>query len=159
MVENDQLVYYQGKTVRLENQLRWLQVLILVAGGIGTLLAALSFELWITVTTALATAFTSYLAYQQTEQTLVQYNQTAADLENLQSWWTKLTPAERRNPQNIDRLVEFTEKALESEMIGWGQRMEDALEKLRAPEAKTETPDAAPTTLVETKNKPGGAQA
>ena len=152
----NQLAYYQGKTVRLERQLRWLQVLILVAGGIGTLLAALSFELWITLTTALATAFTSYLAYQQTEQTLVQYNQTAADLENLQSWWTKLTPAERRNPQNIDRLVEFTEKALESEMIGWGQRMEDALEKLRAPDAKTEVQDETQTTRIAAEKKASG---
>lgn len=143
---DDQLAYFQSKTVSLERQLRWLQILILVAGAVGTLLAAIHLELWIAVTTSLATAFTSFLAYQQTEQTLVQYNQTVTDLENLKSWWTKLTPAERRDAQNVDRLIEFTEKALEAEMVGWGQRMEDALEKLRAPGAKPDSQDFGDST-------------
>ena len=155
---DDQLGYYQKKTVVLERQLRWLQVLILVAGGIGTLLAALNYEIWITLTTAFATAFTSYLAYQQTEQTLVQYNQTAADLENLKSWWTKLTPAERRNLQNVDRLVEFTEKALDTEMVGWGQRMEDALAKLKTVGAKPEGEDEPEAAAARPEPEAGAAE-
>ena len=145
---DDQLSYFQSKTVTLERQLRWLQILILVAGAVGTLLAAIHLELWIAVTTSMATAFASFLAYQQTEQTLVQYNQTVTDLENVKSWWTKLTPAERRDAQNMDRLIDFTEKTLEAQMAGWGQRMEDALEKLRAPGAKADPQDYGDSTQI-----------
>ena len=54
------------------------------------------------------------------------------------TWWTKLSPAAKRNPKNIDQLVEVTEKVLETELSGWVQRMENALEQLKAEEEKSE---------------------
>src|SRR5439155_11185375 len=71
----DQLKYYSGKTPKLETQVKYMQVAILVAGGAGTLLAALYAELWVALTTALATALTTSLGYRQLEETLVRYNQ------------------------------------------------------------------------------------
>ena len=115
-----------------------MQVAILVAGGAGTLLAALYAELWVALTTALATALTTSLGYRQLEETLVRYNQSAADLANVRDWWTKLSPAAKRNPKNIDQLVEVTEKVLETELSGWVQRMENALAQLKAEEEKGE---------------------
>src|SRR5207249_5588765 len=61
----DQLNYYSGKTPKLEKQVKQMQVAILVAGGAGTLLAALYAELWVALTTALATALTTSLGYRQ----------------------------------------------------------------------------------------------
>ena len=134
----DQLKYYAGKTPKLEKQIKQMQVAILVAGGAGTLLAAVGAQLWVALTTALATALTTSLASRQLDETLVRYNQSAADLANVRDWWTKLSPAAKRNPKNIDQLVEVTEKVLETELSGWVQRMENALAQLKAEEEKGE---------------------
>ena len=134
----DQLNYYSNKTPKLETQVKQMQVAILIAGGAGTLLAALYAELWVALTTALATALTTSLGYRQLDETLVRYNQSAADLANVRDWWTKLSPAAKRNPKNIDQLVEVTEKVLETELSGWVQRMENALAQLKAEEEKGE---------------------
>ena len=130
----DQLNYYSNKTPKLETQIKQMQVAILVAGGVGTLLAAVGAELWVALTTALATALTTSIASRQLDETLVRYNQSAADLANVRDWWTKLSPASKRNPKNIDQLVEVTEKVLETELSGWVQRMENALAQLKAEE-------------------------
>ena len=132
----DQLNYYSNKTPKLETHVKQMQVAILVAGGAGTLLAAVHAELWVALTTALATALTTSLASRQLEETLVRYNQSSADLANVRDWWTKLSPAAKRSAKNIDQLVEVTEKVLETELSGWVQRMENALAQLKAEEEK-----------------------
>jgi hypothetical protein len=136
----DQLNYYSNKTPKLEKQMKRMQVAILVAGGAGTLLAAVGAQLWVALTTALATALTASIASRQLDETLVRYNQSAADLANVRDWWTKLSPAAKRNPKNIDQLVEVTEKVLETELSGWVQRMENALAQLKVEEQKDEGP-------------------
>jgi len=134
----DQLNYYSNRTPKLERQIKHMQIAILVAGGVGTLLAAVGAQLWVALTTALATALTTSLALRQLDETLVRYNQSATDLANVRDWWTKLSPAAKRNSKNIDQLVEVTEKVLETELSGWVQRMEDALAQLKAEEEKSE---------------------
>ena len=140
----DQLAYFSIKAPKLAQTTQRMQVAILVAGGVGTLLAAFGVELWIALTTALATALTSSVASSQSEETLVRYNQSAADLANVKQWWTKLSPAARRNPKNIDQLVEVTEKVLETELSGWVQRMENALAQLKVEEEKGDGKDKPP---------------
>jgi hypothetical protein len=140
----DQLSYYAGKTTRLERDLRIFGGLVLIGGAAGTVLAAVKQELWIGLTTALATAFTTYLKTWQVEETLIIYNQCAADLKNLRMWWEALPPAGQRDPANINRLLELTEKILETETAGWAQRMSDVLADLH--KAETEAAGAKPGT-------------
>ncbi len=128
----DQLNYYRGRTTRLERQLKRLQWLICLSGGAGTLLAAVGLELWMALTTALVTTFTTYLEYQQVENTLMTYNQSATDLANVRGWWMALSAEERADPKNVDKLVGHTEKILQGERVGWAQQMQDALAELRA---------------------------
>lgn len=146
----DQLAFYRRKTVTLEAQLQRLQYAVLGAGAAGTLLAALgdSWVIWITLTTALGAAFMSFLSYRQVETTLVGYNQTATDLDNLLSWWTSLQPEEQSLRDNVEALASHTEQVLSDELAGWTQRMTDALEKLRPKDDGGEpaAPVAAPTT-------------
>ena len=146
----DQLAFYRRKTVTLEAQLQRLQYAVLGAGAAGTLLAALgdSWVIWITLTTALGAAFMSFLSYRQTETTLVGYNQTATDLDNLLSWWTSLQPEEQSLRDNVEALASHTEQVLSDELAGWTQRMTDALEKLRPKDDSNEpaAPVAAPAT-------------
>ena len=128
---NDQLNYYKQKTVELEKKLKWLQWSILIIGGLGTLLAALGYTLWVALTTAAVAALTTYLGYRRVDTTLMKYNQAATDLTNAQAWWTALPAEEQADQRNIDGLVEHTESVLESELDGWVQQMKDALADLR----------------------------
>ncbi len=133
---DDQLAFYQDRTGSKERELREYQIAILVAGGVGTFLAAVGLDLWVALTTALAAAFTTYLQYRQTENTLMQYNQTATNLMNVKGWWTALTAEQQADQENVDRLVEVTERILETETYGWVQQMQDALAELRGEEPK-----------------------
>lgn len=128
----DQLAYYRGKTVRLEKQLKQLQWIIYLAGGAGTFLAAIGFELWIALTTALGTAFITYMEYQKVEEKLMRYNQTATDLDNIERWWVALSAEEQAYPENLDKLVGQTETSIHSEHAAWVQDMQDAMAELRA---------------------------
>jgi hypothetical protein len=127
----DELSFYEKKTGEKELELQLLQWLILLAGGVGTFLAAVGAELWVALTTALATAFTTFLAYRQVEMTLTQYNQAKTNLEGVRDWWMALAAEEQSDQKNIDLLVDHTEKVLESELTGWVQQMQDALAELR----------------------------
>ena len=136
----DQIDYFVGKTVTLYRQLKQLQLWILIVGGLGTFLAAINLEVWVALTTALATAFTNKLEIDQVENSLVQYNIALANLRNVQTWWKGLTPWEKARPKNIDLLVDRSERALERETAGWVQQMQSTLDKLTE---KEKTPDPA----------------
>jgi SLOG in TRPM, prokaryote/SMODS and SLOG-associating 2TM effector domain 1/Protein of unknown function (DUF4231) len=131
---DDQLTYYEKTTARHERLLRWLRLLIIGSGAVGTFLAAIQLELWIALTTSLAGAFTAYLEARQVRTSLVLYNQAAADLKTIRGWWKSL-PAEAQAVQdNIDNLVRSAERILKAEMTGWVQEMQDALVQLRQDE-------------------------
>ena len=135
----DQLTYYRRKTADLESQLHRLQWIIYLAGAAGTLLVALEFELWIALTTTVATGLTTFLQYQKVEEKLMRYNQTATDLMNVQNWWLALSAEEQANPANIDKLVGQTETTIHSEHATWVQEMQDALAEMRAEQTKDES--------------------
>lgn len=132
----DQLSYYRRKTAKLENQLHRLQWIIYLAGAAGTLLVALELELWIALTTTIATSLTTFLQYQKVEEKLMRYNQTATDLMNVQNWWMALSAEEQANPDKIDKLVGQTETTIHSEHATWVQEMQDALAEIRAEQTK-----------------------
>ena len=122
---------------KLAKKLRYFQWLIYASGGIGTLLAAMGFELWIALTTALAGSFTTYLQFKQTEATLINHNQTAADLSNIKDWWIALSVDEQNKSINLDRLVAFTENTSKQEHVGWVQQMQDMLDELKEEQSTT----------------------
>ena len=132
----DQLSYYRRKTNNLKKELKRWQWLIYIFGGIGTFLAAIGLELWITLTTALVAAFMTVLQYKQIENSLTQYNQTATYLANVKLWWTALSDEDKGKSENKIKLVENTEKILGKELTGWIQNMEDALSELKANQEK-----------------------
>jgi hypothetical protein len=127
----DQLNYYTNKVKKLEKKLNKLQWSIYVIGGLGTFLAAAGLELWIALTTALVTAFTTYMEYQQIENTLIKYNQAATDLFSVRTWWIALSETEQAKQYNIDRLVGQTEQTLQSEFKGWLKEMQETLADLK----------------------------
>jgi hypothetical protein len=136
-----QINYFTGKSQILERQLKIFSWLGYLAGAVGTFLVAINQQLWLPLTTALVTAVATYLGYRQTESTLIKYNQTASDLNNVRAWWNALSAEEQANQTNIDSLVQNTEQVLQSEMDGWVQQMQNALDNLRKPEDKSAEAD------------------
>jgi SMODS and SLOG-associating 2TM effector domain 1 len=94
------------------------------------LLAAIQLELWLPLATALGAAFALYLEYMQVANTLSRYNQTATSLEDVKQWWMAEPESEKQQPESFSKLVEATEKILESEQESWVQNMHNALDKL-----------------------------
>lgn len=134
----DQITYYEKKTAGLEQQLRRSQWLIYVFGGVGTLLAAISLELWVALTTALVATATTFLESEQTENTLKKYNQAKTKLKQVAGWWGALSPQERASQAGIDQLVAETETALQTEHAGWVLQMQEAISHFRPSEQSTD---------------------
>lgn len=135
----DQTDYFQAKTGKLAAQLTAMQVLIYIVGGAGTFLAAIKLDIWVALATAVITALTTKLQGDQVETSLVQYNQARASLKNIEAWWKALSSWEKGRRNNIDLLVDQTEKALEAETAGWVQQMQSALDKLTEKEPQVNT--------------------
>lgn len=130
----DQLSYFRGKTNTLTTEKTRYYWLIFIAGGVGTLLAALGAEPLVALTAALAAAFASYLEYRQTEYTLVKYNQALSNLDNTRNLWMGLS--EEKREKSFNELVYTTEQILETENVGWVRQMHDALASLREKQTK-----------------------
>ena len=134
----DQLNYFKKTALKLERQLKLFQYVIFIVGGLGTFLSAIDKQVWIALTTAVASALTNYLGYRQIESSLTKYNQAATDLDNVKAWWTALRADDQAKQENVDTLVKHTELVLESELDGWVQQMQNALEDLRKSQVKTQ---------------------
>ena len=126
---DDQLNFFRQRSRKLERRARRLRWLMYIAGGAGTLLAAANFELWVALTTTIFTTCVTYLEYEQIETTLRKYNIVAMLLENIKNWWTSLTPQEKEQQENKDRLVYKTESALREEGTGWMSLLQDAVSR------------------------------
>jgi hypothetical protein len=129
---DDQIRYYRRRTAQLDRKLRLTQWATLGFGGLATLLAAFSAQVWVPLATAAATALTAYVEYQQVGPTLAKYNQALASLVGIQTWWATLSASERAEPRNKEDLVGSTEEILAAELTGWVRQMQDALDKRRA---------------------------
>ena len=150
----DQLSYYSLKTGKLDKDLRKWQTWIILYGAMGTLLVATGAEFWLPLTAAIVAALTAYLEYQQTEQTLVKYNQTLNNLVNLKAWWVSLPDEEKKKSNNIFYLVEHTEQILGTEQSGWVREMQSTMQRQR--ERESELFSNAPNLVPDSKGNGAG---
>lgn len=127
---DDQRLWYRRKAAELDGKLKIYQSLVIIASAIGALLAAIGVELWLPLAIAVGAAFGLYLEYMQVVNTMTQYNQAAANLEDVKQWWTALPESEKHLPESFNKLVEAIEKILESEHQSWVKNMLNALDQL-----------------------------
>lgn len=132
----DQLHFYQSKVVKYGKKIRQLNWRIILFGALGTALAAFGFEIWIAATTTIVGAISTYLEYNQYENTLIGYNQANRDLESIRMWWRATPEIEKQDHSTYERLVQNAENVLSNEHGGWIQNMKDALEKLAEEDEK-----------------------
>lgn len=143
---DEQLGYYQRRIDRLDRRAQQLQWLVIITSGMGTVLAAMGAELWVALTTALVTAISAWLGYQQAGIQLVKYHQSATDLENIKAWWSALSFEEQGLNHNIENLVDSTELVLQAEVMGWEQEMRDEMSRLQAQRDKDSREATRPET-------------
>ncbi len=132
---DNQIKYLVNKVATLYKQLKFLERWVLLVGGAGTFLAAIRMDVWVALTTAIATAVTTKLQTDQVDNSIVQYNIALTNLRNIESWWKGLSPWEKTRRRNIDLLVDQTETTLERETAGWIQQMQSELDKLTEKQA------------------------
>ena len=156
----DQLKWYRRKTLDLDKKWQLWQWWIYLLGGVGTFLAAMKFDVWIAVTNAIAASILSFLEFRRLDSTLIGYNQTATNLENILWWWYALTPEAKADKKNVEKLVESSERVIRSETTGWVQEMKDAMadlyktdEERLAKEAKEVSNDGQVLKTVEIETK------
>ena len=140
-----QIKYYTETAGKLERRARLLRVLAIAFGAVGTFLAAVTLEIWVAVTTSLVGIFTTIVESRQLETSVTFYNQAAADLTSIRSWWRALPEPEREAQATIDRLVERAERIMRAEHIGWVQEMQDAMTQFRLEQATDEASAKAPS--------------
>ena len=126
----DQLAYFHGRIDRLDRRRTVAQLLAIGAGGVGAILAAAGFEIWIGLTTAIGGAAVAYLAYLQVDATIVAYNQSATRLASLQREWSARRETDH-DPARFEDLVRRGEDVLTTELGGWVQQMNEALRDLQ----------------------------
>ncbi len=142
---DDQVTFYRDGVRIRERRVRALRWLMLGFGGLGTFLAVVGLQLWVAVAVGLVGALTTYLEAMQLESTIMLYNQAATNLEAIKAWWAALPPDEQVRRQNVDRLVERSERVMHGEHAGWVQEMQDAMTKLHLEEIDEAPADDAPT--------------
>jgi C1A family cysteine protease len=88
----------------------------------------------VALTAALSAACAAYLEYRQTEYRLIHYNQTVSSLISAKHLWMGLP--KDKHTANFDQFVKTIESILETENMGWVQKMKDALAALHASQEK-----------------------
>jgi hypothetical protein len=129
-----QIKYYTDTAAKLVWKARAYRVIAIVFGGLGTFLAAVGLQIWVAVSTSVVAIFTTLVESRQLETSATFYNQAAADLMSIRSWWNALPEADRESQATIDRLVERSERILRAEHAGWVQEMQDAMTQFRLEE-------------------------
>jgi len=164
----DQFNWYRRKAKIYDRDYQILQTYVYFFGGLGTLLAAIGFQNWVAVSTALATSLAGYLEYKRVEATLVGYNQAADALYDIRAWWYSLSADDQEKPVNFEKLVASTEETIRSEHTSWLQDMQDRLANLygdvgdedeQDSEPEEDTPKVEPMVPKPARVEPGPAEA
>ncbi len=125
----DQLRYYRDRLRAYDLRRRILQGIAVAASSAGALVAAAGGQLWVALTSAIAAAPLAYLAHLQVERTIVTYNQSVAQLDDVLRRWHAREPR-ARTAQAFAALVEMTEAILTAEHGTWVEEMTEAMHHL-----------------------------
>ena len=80
---------------------------------------------------------TGWAEFRAISKKLQRYNFVARNLQSLRLWWTRLTPVDRADLQNVDRLVSSTEDIVLQEFSQWQAGARRSEEMLQAAEEES----------------------
>jgi hypothetical protein len=117
----DQLNWHNKKTLRYQRERKRLQVLIIVAGGAGSLLAAWplgsSLGLWVALTSSVTAGFLSWQQLRNLDSIIKNFSKVVNELRIIHNHWMNLSDVERTDS-------EFFKMVFHTENILWSQNSE-----------------------------------
>lgn len=133
----DQLAWHVRKVQQFEVERTRLQVYILVAGGLGTLLAAWGggLSIWVAVTASLGAALIGWQELRNLDPTIKNYSKVITELMIIHDHWNALEPEERSDAE-VFQMVKSTEDVLWSQNIEYIKSMQEVLAKETLEEAE-----------------------
>ena len=127
----DQQEYYQRNMRYWTRLARTLQISVHGLSAFGSIVAIAGGEMWVVLTTSLVTAVVGFQEYRRLNMMISIYNQAAMDLGSIRMWWFALPDKEKKDAENIEKLVNKTEMVLRIEHADWMQEIRDALTELQ----------------------------
>jgi hypothetical protein len=141
-------------TLRLEDQLNWhtrkieghqkqrqrFIILILVAGGVGSLLASIDFILsgiavWVALATAISSAITNWKELLGLDMIVSNYSKVILELNILRDHWLSLEPHEQTQ-QEFFKTVRATENLLWGQQTRFTSAMRESMDEAEAEQQK-----------------------
>jgi hypothetical protein len=124
----DQVAYHERKIKQYQVERVRLQVLILLAGAAGAVLAALggAFSLWVALTASLAAAFIGWQELRNLDSIIRNYSKVIMELNIIHDHWSNLGPQER-TPAEFYKMVNSAEEILWSQNVEYIKSMQEAL--------------------------------
>ncbi len=126
-----QLAWHLNKVNQFQSERTRLQIFILVAGGAGSLLAALGgpFSLWVALTASLTTALIGWQELRNLDYTLKNYSKVVVELMAIYDHWENLD-ANGRTDAEFYAMVRNTEDLLWTQNVEYIKAMQSALSKV-----------------------------
>ena len=124
-----QLAWHMKKVNSFQNERVRLQIFLLVAGGLGALLAALEFNLWVTLTASIASALIGWQELRNLDARLKNYSKVVVELMAIYDHWENLNASERTEDE-FHQMVENTEDLLWSQNVEYIKAMQETLSKV-----------------------------
>eukprot|EP00741_Cyanophora_paradoxa_P000277 tig00000403_g268.t1 len=109
---------FRKESKELSLWLKFLQIVSYLVGGLGAVLGALNFRIWIALTTGAVSVLTAFQELEKLEMRLMRMNMAITELNNLLVWWAALGRGDKLKRANVDKLVLQAEAAILSE-VGW----------------------------------------
>ncbi len=131
-----QIDWHTQKMVAFEKNRNILLALIFVAGGAGTILAAVGLNIMVALTASLAAAFTAWTELRRYDDLIKNYSKVALELKSIRDDWLTLKPEQQTEPRFF-QLVEATEGVLWSQHQQFISTMRQGLAALQAPDGDT----------------------
>ncbi len=131
----EQLDWHVGKLNKIQKERIRLQVLILLAGGVGSFLAAMggALSLWVALATAVTTAMLGWQEIRNLDMTVRNYSKVIIDLTAISDHWNRLEENEKTEKEYY-RMVRDTETVLWTQNTEYVKSMQEAFQSARLEE-------------------------
>ncbi len=133
----DQLAWHIKKIQTLQTERKRIQILILLFGGLGALLAALGpgFSIWVALTSSLVGAYVGWEELRGLDLRVTNYSRVILELNLIRDTWLTLDEREKTGEEAI-KLIRGTEKILWTQHSQFLKAMQEEFAEAEGKEAE-----------------------
>jgi hypothetical protein len=126
-----QLDWHNGRIQRRRRERRLMTIAILVAGGVGALLAALGgfLAIWVAITASITAALLGWQELKKVDETIKNYSKVVLELNIIHDHWQGLE-VEERTQQEFEKMVLGCERVLWTQNREFIRSMQEAIRSM-----------------------------